>query len=216
MDGISIIARRLKNGRIEYGWSNGGQNGGSDGIRRGGCRALGERLLWQYALPERAGYLFERNQVRSGSSEKDIFSGHKAAGNAFFYDTDDRWYYISRGPFCIKAPLKLAVRHLDERGYEIGYCRDIIEKGLIEYMLWEYIMTDEIFAALVHGNCTDVNQLIRSILGGDRPIRTLYGIKWLYHYFDDWAVVFTDSAGEKIIGYSLVPVRRRRVETNRR
>lgn len=204
MEQVSVIARRLKDGQVQYGWSSGDKE------------EIGRRLLKHYRLPERIEYLFALGKVRSCASEKEIFHARKDAENAFFYETDGCWYYVFRGPFQIKAPLALLFYGIDKKGYGISDSRDMMEKGLIEYMLWEYLARDEIFEALVRENCGDVNKLAERIFCRDRPMLTLYEIKWLYHYFDNWAVVFADERCEKIVGYSLTPVKRRRRETVRR
>lgn len=204
MEQVSVIARRLKDGQVQYGWSSGDKE------------EIGRRLLKHYRSPVRIEYLFGLGRVRLCASEKEIFSIKKDAANAFFYETDGNWYYVFRGPFQIKAPLALLFNGMAKKGYGISDARDIMEKGLIEYMLWEYMARDEIFEALVRKNSGDANKLAERIFCQGRPMLMLYEIKWLYHYFDNWAVVFADERCEKIVGYSLAPVKRRRRETVRR
>ena len=53
MADISIIARRLPDGRVQYGWSGNG----------GYCRTVGRTLLTYYNTPEMVEYLFGLGQV---------------------------------------------------------------------------------------------------------------------------------------------------------
>ena len=48
MGDTSIIARRLKNGHVQYGWSGNG----------GYFKNIGNRLLWWYQSPKDVEYLF--------------------------------------------------------------------------------------------------------------------------------------------------------------
>lgn len=201
MEQISVIARRLKNGCVQYGWSSGG------GIE------IGRRLLHGYQSPESVSALFDLRKVHHCRSERDIFNEKPHAANAFFYEEKDKyWYDILRGPFTIKTPLELFLYETGQKGCKIAEFARLMEQGLIEYMLWEYITRDEIFEELVKKNCGDAGRLMERILAHDSPMTAVYEMKWLYCYFDHWAAVFTDERGEKIVGYSLTPVRRRRRE----
>lgn len=53
MADISIIARRLPDGRVQYGWSG----------NWGYCRTVGHTLLTYYNTPEMVEYLFGFGQV---------------------------------------------------------------------------------------------------------------------------------------------------------
>ena len=199
MEQISVIAARLKNGCVQYGWSSGGRI------------EIGRRLLRYYPSPESVLALFDLGKAHRCRSERDIFNEKPDAVNAFFYEERDKgWYDILRGPFMIKTPLELFLYETDQRGREISEFTRLIEKGLIEYMLWEYITRDEIFEELVKKNCGDAGRLLERILAYESPMTALYEMKWLYCYFDHWAAVFTDGGGEKIVGYSLIPVKRYR------
>ncbi|MDO4555328.1 MAG: hypothetical protein Q4B70_09315 [Lachnospiraceae bacterium] len=39
-----------------------------------------------------------------GNTEREIFSKIAFVDYGYFYDTDDRWYYVMPGPFRIKMP----------------------------------------------------------------------------------------------------------------
>lgn len=201
MEQISVIARRLKNGLVQYGWSSGSRE------------EIGRRLMRFYRSPERIDGLFELGKARLCRSEQDIFCRKKEAVNAFFCEADGSWYDVYRGPFHIKVPLELILCGMDQKGCKAVDCLGVLEKGLIEYMLLEYLIRDEIFEALVRKNSGDAGGLLEMLLSCERPMAALYRMKWLYCYFDHWAEVFADDRGEKVIGYSLAPVKRRRRET---
>ena len=123
MGDTSIIARRLKNGHVQYGWSGNG----------GYFKNVGNRLLWWYQSPKDVEYLFSLGetaligQIGSenggygwfdthsptgepfsiGNTEREIFSELAFIDYGYFYDIDHRWYYVIPGPFRIKIPLQL-------------------------------------------------------------------------------------------------------------
>lgn len=199
MEQVSVIARRLKSGCVQYGWSSGDR------------MEIARRLFRYYQLHERVSYLFDFGKVHGCRSEREIFDKRPAAGNAFFYEEREGcWYDVLRGPFMIKTPLELLLHETDQEGRGIAECVRLIEKGLIEYMLWEYVTRDEVFEELVKRNGGDAGRLLDRILAHDDPMAALYEMKWLYHYFDNWTAVFTNESGEKIVGYALAPVRRHR------
>ena len=78
MGDTSIIARRLKDGHVQYGWSGNG----------GYFSNVGLRLLLWYQDPEDVEYLFELGQTKiigKKGSEKGgfgIFESHELTGKA--------------------------------------------------------------------------------------------------------------------------------------
>ena len=128
MGDTSIIARRLKNGHVQYGWSGNG----------GYFKNIGNRLLWWYQSPKDVEYLFSLGataligQIGSenggygwfdthsptgetfseGNTEREIFSELDFVDYGYFYDIDHRWYYVIPGPFRIKMPLELIKNRL--------------------------------------------------------------------------------------------------------
>ena len=116
MADISIIARRLKNGNVEYGWSGNG----------GYYSSVGIRLLAWYDNPADVDYLFGLGQTRLigkkgsenggfpaylthspigkefwiGETEQDIFN-EIMTDYTYFYDLDNEWYYITRDDYFI-------------------------------------------------------------------------------------------------------------------
>ena len=123
MGDISVFARRLENGQVQYGWCGNG----------GYYKSVGAKLLEWYSEPSKVEYLFSLGQTRNigkpgsehggasimltheptgercwlGSTEREIFSRIAFVDYGYFYDTDDQWYYIHPGPFRIKFPLGL-------------------------------------------------------------------------------------------------------------
>ena len=128
MGDISVIARRLKDGHVQYGWSGNG----------GYCSNTGVRLLAWYNTPDQVEYLFGLGQVGGlgppgsefshtfprneptgtphwlGTSETQIFRQIAFVDYGYFYDVDNHWYYICPGKLCIKLPLEMVVEHLED------------------------------------------------------------------------------------------------------
>ena len=149
MGDTSIIVRRRADGQVEYGWSGNG----------GYFKMVGIRLLIWYSHPEMVDYLFGLGQTRmigrpggnswlearaltgepfwKGDTEREIFGKIMFVDYGYFYEMDQRWYYIIPGPFRIKVPLELIEKHLDENDYEFEYRRKI-EDQVLRYILTEY------------------------------------------------------------------------------
>lgn len=141
MGDTSVMARRLADGHVQYGWSGNG----------GYFRVVGLRLLVWYKAPEDVEYLFRLGQTsfigKKGSekggfgwmethsltgepcwldqTERMIFSKMAFADYGYFYDTDQKWYYIIPGPFRIKMPLELVYNNLDEDDFEFDFLEEI-------------------------------------------------------------------------------------------
>mgnify|MGYP001027293293 CR=1 FL=1 len=160
MADISIIARRLKNGNVEYGWSGTGGYYCSGGIR----------LLAWYDNPADVDYLFGLGQTRLigkkgsenggfpaylthspigkefwiGETEQDIFN-EIMTDYTYFYDLDNEWYYITRGPFQIKIPLGLINNNLDENNDMVSLMTIHSAKGLEFPIVYLAGMEDGLF-----------------------------------------------------------------------
>ena len=132
MGDISMIARRLPDGRVQYGWSGNG----------GYCRTVGAALLCWYNTPEMVEYLFGLGQVSflarplDGNydgddklytkpigrphywtdSEQKIFGKIAFVDYVYFYDTDNQWYYVSPNRFNAKIPLVAVCEYLGRTG----------------------------------------------------------------------------------------------------
>ena len=135
MGDISIIARRLSDKYVQYGWSGNG----------GYFQAVGARLLEWYNTPDMVEYLFGLGQLRHlwapyserstalfrtnptgeahwvDPSERWIFSKIAFIDFGYFYDADQIWYQVKPGPFRIKIPLTLVENNLDAQGYEFDF-----------------------------------------------------------------------------------------------
>ena len=204
MADISIIARRLKNGNVEYGWSGNG----------GYYSSVGIRLLAWYDNPADVDYLFGLGQTRLigkkgsenggfpaylthspigkefwiGETEQDIFN-EIMTDYTYFYDLDNEWYYITRGPFQIKIPLGLINNNLDENNDEFKY---ILNEGY------------------------DWKTVVEDIIEDDKLlIMNLYSkYKAIYQYFDDWIVIKTDENYEDITEIIAKKKEKHHIETN--
>ena len=201
MADISIIARRLKNGNVEYGWSGNG----------GYYSSVGIRLLAWYDNPADVDYLFGLGQTRLigkkgsenggfpaylthspigkefwiGETEQDIFN-EIMTDYTYFYDLDNEWYYITRGPFQIKIPLGLINNNLDENNDEFKYILTVGDK-VLRYIMEEYKLL----------------------------IMNLYSkYKAIYQYFDDWIVIKTDENYEDITEIIAKKKEKHHIETN--
>lgn len=215
MGDASIIARRLQDGHVQYGWSG---NGGYFGI-------VGMRLLLWYQKPEDVEYLFELGQTRFigrkgsemggfprfeshalieepfwlGRTERAIFSKIAFIDYGYFYDLNHRWYYIIPGPFRIKMPLELIEENLDEDGKEFEYVSKIEDK-ILKYIFIEYIQNDRDFKRYLEreGYCPEtVMENIKD--EGKMLVMKLYDhYKRIYEYFDDWILIKTNDENTDI------------------
>lgn len=224
MGNTSIIARRLAGGkRVQFGW-------GGDG---GYFRVVGYRLLAWYQDPLLVEYLFGFGQMRIigipgsekggapllythepdgtphwlGTSERDIFSELSFVYYGYFYDLDNRWYYIIREEFNIKVPLQYISNNLDESGDEFDESRRI-ERRLAEYILGEYYNSDEDFRSLVAEKYPQGIEKIRSVVlseagEGSHCERLRYQYRAIFEYFDNWAVAETNEDATEITGFLL-------------
>lgn len=216
MGNISIIARRLKDGHVQYGWSG---NGGYFNI-------VGIRLVLWYKKPEDVEYLFELGQTQLigqkgsekggfsrfeshdltgepfwlGTTERSIFSKIMFIDHGYFYDLDNQWYYIIPGPFRIKVPLLLIGRNLDDRNYEFDYL-DKIEDQVLRYILDEYRNTDQEFKEYVEKEGYSVSKIIEDISGRDGRLSVMEfydKYRKVFKYFDDWVLIKANRNYTKI------------------
>ena len=220
MGDVSVIARRLSDKYVQYGWCGNGGVFSSIGIR-----------LWEdYNSPDMVEYLFSLGQLRSlwspgsenssylfrteptgrphwvGTSELDIYSKIAFVDHSYFYDGDHQWYYIVPTVMWTKVPISLLVAHLNERGDICPEFRLALETTVFDAVRSHY-HNDERFQAYVARLGYDDNrmdQLGQEIKNsGDKlfyfnncePLKTL---KNLYRYFDLWAVAKEDESGRGI------------------
>ena len=128
MGDISIIARRLLDGHVQYGWSG---NGGCLGT----CGVI---LSTLYDTPELVDYLFSLGQLELigaphselegcwyrnrptgqphwlGNSERDVFSKIAFVDYVYFYEeAEQRWFFIYPcSAFVVKTPLDWCIERI--------------------------------------------------------------------------------------------------------
>lgn len=221
MGDISIMARRWKNGTVEYGWSG-----------NGGCYSpTGARLLEWYDDPKLVEYLFGLGQTKMigkpGSekggfswvnthgltgqpcwvsmSEQWIFSKIVFIDYGYFYDTDNKWYYVIPGPFRIKVPLNYIDQHLDENDREFEE-RHRIERMVIEYLLGDYYESDAGLQEYIRDKKypQSMEEIREKISEEEWPIHFFWEhYKGIFDYFDDWVVIQTSEDDSEITGILL-------------
>lgn len=210
MGDVSIIARRLSDGHVQYGWSGNG----------GYFKKTGLRLLAWYQKPEDVEYLFELGQtgligqVGSERGGYGIFETHSLTGEAFwlgrtermifskiafidygyFYDLDHKWYYIIPDPFRVKLPLELIANKVDDDWFEFDYLQ-ILEVTIANYIFNEYKETDSDFMSFLEEKGYDSKKILGEICQeGRSTLDELYDrYEDIYNYFDDWILIRANS-----------------------
>ena len=204
MGTINILARRRKDGVVEYGWCGSWH-----------AKNVGQVLVEWYRNDAMVDYLFGLGQVANlcaplsetcnergpeyrtcptgnpywmAASEREIFSRVSLADAAYFYDTDGRWYYISVWPLHIKIPLELVVGHLSPIGSTQAY-RQQIEKKAAKRILVDWPNTDPEFADLLEQTMSNSNLRSRAWWDGrEKKIEAILESKCpLSKIADDWA-----------------------------
>lgn len=230
MGDVSIIARRLADGHVQYGWSGNG----------GYFKNVGLRLLAWYDDPEQIEYLFGLGELALigkpgsedggdrwyythkpigyphslGTTERQIFSKMAYIDYGYFYDTDLRWYYVIPGPFRIKIPLMHIYYATDEgEEDEFEYLHGVRQE-IVRYMLGDYLAEDAAFAALLAEKQIEPSELLAELMEADFPIYQFWDWhKDLFSYFDDWILAVTEDQDRKIARYILKPKAENHVET---
>lgn len=224
MGDISIIARRLSDQYVQYGWSGNG----------GYFKSVGARLLAWYNDSDSVEYLFGLGQLRHlwkphsetdssiirtdpadiphwvSPSEQWIFSKIAFIDYGYFYDADHTWYYVKPGPFRIKLPAALVEANLDEDDLEFSFLEKV-----------SHLILDEIFSVRYAG-CLEHSGYDRETLQRTRDDLSqkespLYEL-WRHHKpvfdcFDDWVVVRPDESGKKVGEILLRPNAEHHTET---
>lgn len=232
MGDVSIIARRLPGGYVQYGWSGNG----------GYYRMVGARLDEWYQTAEDVEYLFGLGQTRLigqkgsekggfsmfethqlthepfwlGRTEREIFSKIAFIDYGYFYDLDNKWYYVIPGPFRIKIPFSLIKHSLENAEYEFDYCK-FIKKRIVEYIFTEYKACDKCFADfLVQNGYIETNSIINKVMNSvNSPVYELYDkYMKIFGYFDDWVVIVADERGNEIEQIIMKRKEQVHIETN--
>ena len=221
MGDSSIIARRISDKYVQYGFSG---NGGY--FRNVGLRLLiwyNERKSDEYPeYDDLIEYLFSlgetsligspgsekggekimlshhlcNSQFYLGESEQEIFSKMMFVDCAYFFDSDDKWYYIYPEYFNIKMPLELVYNNLDSKDQEFKFCKQV-EKQLIQFILFDYI--DENLNKIIEEYKKNSQTIFNEIRKAAYPIKYLYDkYQKIYNFFDSWVVVKTDPNSFRI------------------
>lgn len=230
MGDISIIARRLEDGHVQYGWSGNG----------GYYKVVGVRLLLWYLEPEDVEYLFGLGQTsligRRGSeyggyrwiethdltgepfwldySERSIFSRIVFIDYGYFYDLDHKWYYIIPGPFRIKMPLELIDQNVDERNFEFDFCIKVQDK-ILRYILGDYREKNPEFAEFLNKEGYCVEDILENISeDGLLSVMEFYHkYQTIFDYFDDWILIKTNEENTEITDIVMKKMSENHVET---
>lgn len=229
MGDTSIIARRLSERYVQYGW------GGNGGV----YFPMGEILLEYYEDPDTVEYLFGLGQLSHlwephsektgsvfsnrptgqphwvGRSEREIFSQIAFTDVGYFYDSDRTWYYIVPGPFRIKLPLSLVGANLDKDRREFIFL-DGVELEVLNKVA-QMCRTDPTIGERLAEKGLAPNML-------DPVLEELKRERWLLHAFwkkhrkvfdcfDDWVLVNADESGKNVGEIILRPKEETHIET---
>ncbi|MBQ8518617.1 MAG: hypothetical protein IJ455_03290 [Agathobacter sp.] len=230
MGDVSVIARRLKDGHVQHGWSGNG----------GYFQIVGKKLLEWYVEPEMVEYLFSLGQLNYlgvpnsekggfafmethsltgkphylGLCEDDMFSKIAFIDYGYLYDVDGRWYYIIPHIICIKIPLELIENNLDDRGYEFEY-RKKIQKEIFTYILNEYREENSEFKTFLEINGYDNEQILQEYKNKTDVLNEfLSKHQAIRNYFDHWIVVEANEDFTEINGFRLKKRAERHIETS--
>ena len=226
----SIIARRLPDGHVQFGWSGEGGN----------FQHVGRKLLDWYNTPDMVAYLFSLGQMERlvnpladgdqyrqrttvpagepyfiGTSENDLFSKVMFVSFAYFFDTDGRWYYIQPGSFRIKVPLREVSEYLELAGKEMEF--DLFRKikaQILRTIADGWYLNDEEFHVLADRNGFDRERALRLyekiLYTGDMSQNDEDYRYWQFpsQYFEEnqWLFCFLDRWGVvKAVGDGTAP-----------
>lgn len=210
MGDVSVIARRLSNKYVQYGWSGNG----------GYFSTVGARLLAWYNTPEMVEYLFGLGQLRhlwrpgseeqnsigfrtlptgsphwTGTSEQEIFSRILFVDYGYFYDADNTWYYVKPGPFCLKIPLKMVCANFDKKEAEFPFL-DKAEQQALEIIFSERFADCLRQSGLDAGTLRKIHERLREESSPLYVLGTQY--RRAADCFEDWILVRPDRSGKGI------------------
>ena len=231
MGDTSIIARRLRDGHVQYEFSGNG----------GYFKNVGFRLALWYQEPDDVEYLFglgqtkligQRGSEKGGEecslthrltyepfwleqSERNIFSKIMFIDYGYFYDLDNKWYYIIPGPFRIKMPCVLVETHLDDSDYEFDFRKQLID-DILRYIFTDYVEKDVEFQAFLAEKELTPEKIMDDIKEDNgllSDIKFFDYHKSVFHYFDDWIVVETNEDEDEVTGFILKKKTEKHIET---
>ena len=129
-------------------------------------------------------------------TERMIFSKMAFADYGYFYDTDQKWYYIIPGPFRIKMPLELVYNNLDEDDFEFDFLEEIQDR-VLTYILTEYIENHPKFAEVLKKEGYTPEEIMKTIREKESGLLNMYRFfekyRNVFTYFDDWILVKADE-----------------------
>lgn len=196
---MSAIARRIKDGTVEFGRSGDG----------GYFRDTGSRLFRWYQDPEAVDYLFGLGQTMQigavgrvhdqkdlensnlptvekfmkADTEQAIFDELPCIKHVYFYDLDNEWYYVVPGSFKIKIPLRFLEGKIESKVV------DAVSLLICKYMFTEYRDKDHLFSELL-----DWEDCKLGPISARNPIGYLRNNYYsVYDYFDKWVVIKCDN-----------------------
>lgn len=121
-----------------------------------------------------------------GFSENDMFHDYYVDGIGYFYDFDKQWYYVYQDSFRIKIPLWYIEKHLDEKGNEYDFLKEI---KLIIYkkIFIDYPLEDEDFRVLIEDKG---NEIYKEFLEEGYMYSTVSRkYRRFLDYFDQWVLI---------------------------
>ena len=229
MGDVSIIARRKKDGTIQFGWSGNWGSYGSVGETLNDWyddnSYLVDRLFSLGQLSNLDAPFSETDDRKSeyykncptgtphwtSITEKDVITKIAFVDYVYFYEeSDEGWYYIAPGQFCIKMPLGLVGNNVDEQGNEYKFL-DKVKQKVLDYLLTEYPKMDPEFAEILDEY--DLDEL-REELGTEYPFYVLCRqYRDIYNYMDHWVVIVPDAEEQEIAGILMRKREEPRIET---
>lgn len=134
-----------------------------------------------------------------GNTERSIFSQIAFIDYGYFYDLDNRWYYVIPGPFRIKMPLELIWYNLNENDFEFDFLREVEDK-ILRYILGDYKKTDPDFAEYLEQEGCQAEEILKNITeDGLLSVMEFYHkYRKIYDYFDDWILIKTNEKTTEI------------------
>lgn len=234
MGGVSIIARRISKNSVQYGLGGNGGHYCTTGAMLNKYYQSQERVEYLFCLgqltsvgipgSEKGAYSILKAHGRTGvphymgTSEREIFSRNfiidctYSIDCAYFYDLDEKWYYVVPSPFYIKIPLELVANNLNSDDHYVKYYIQDVSKSIIWYILKGYAAHDEQFHAIL--DQYDTYMLQNRLLYRDFPIHMLQDEYYpIYNYFDNWVVIQADDEYKNITGIQMRPRSKEHIET---
>lgn len=219
MGDISIIARRLPDKGIEYGWSgNGGyfKNVGisaltyqdDEDVER--LFALGE--ISHLGIPGSEHFkswiwstVPANSPMNRNKSERWMFSQIAFIDYGYFREPDGDWYYVIPSPFRVKIPLFLVYNHLDDDLFEFVYL-SAVQHEIGKFIFDKYPDADPDFLPYLSDLGINAEEVKKAILDSDYPLHELYELhRPVFNYFDDWIVVDCDENYQEITNIYMRP-----------